>query len=132
MIDLTDADKVRCLQDWDLSEPCERVAREHPDWSAGRLTRAETGYRQFLFLRMTYPGTRLVPHVDVDEVWHAHILHTRSYMALCDALLGGYFHHTPTRGGQPSPQDIADYGHTRQLIRHHFGADKDPVVWLSR
>lgn len=43
----------------------------------------------------------LVPSRVVDEGWHALVLHTRLYQALC-ARLGGFIHHVPER---PDPDN---------------------------
>jgi hypothetical protein len=35
---------------------------------------------------------------EVDEVWHAHLLHTHDYAAFCDEVFGGFLHHEPLVG----------------------------------
>jgi hypothetical protein len=35
------------------------------------------------------------PTLDVDEVWHAHVLHSREYTAWSAALIGRFLHHEP-------------------------------------
>lgn len=125
-------DPTSLLAAWDLTRPRQRLGREHPALGTNQLERIVTGYRHFLFLRLRYPQERLVPHRAVDEMWHQHLLHTRDYAALCEKVLGGFFHH------EPSPPDAAstardrhDYGYTRALVRHHFGATRDPETWLA-
>jgi len=82
------------LPNFDLSRAIARVAKEHPDWTAERLERAEADYRIFLATAKQNPkGNR--PSKDVDEVWHAHILHTKAYVTDCAAYFGHYFHHEP-------------------------------------
>lgn len=129
---VAETERVGLLQAWDLRGPQYRVIKSYPSWSEGRLNRAMTGYRQFLYLEMIYPEVRLVPHIDMDEVWHEHILHTRDYAAMCEAVLGRFLHHEPSPGGVPTERDRKDYAHMRALIRHHFGADKDPQTWLGQ
>lgn len=34
----------------------------------------------------------------MDEIWHRHILDTRTYANECDRLFGGFFHHDPYFG----------------------------------
>lgn len=68
--------------------------------SAADLVRAEDLYRKFLTLCATFPGTSFVPPRLVDHVWHAHITFTRQYMADCELLFGGYFHHNPSEEGE--------------------------------
>ena len=51
---------------------------------------AKTGivlYRNFLYLLAKYPNTLLPPSQEMDEVWHAHILHTRDYRNFCEQYL---------------------------------------------
>ena len=36
-----------------------------------------------------------IPTKIVDLIWHAHILHTKDYIAFCNHVAGGYIHHTP-------------------------------------
>lgn len=78
----------------DLTKVMARVAAE-TDLAEAELARAETLYRQFLSLHNSYPEAMLVPPAIVDYVWHAHIEHTRQYMADCDMLFGHYLHHEP-------------------------------------
>lgn len=40
----------------------------------------------------------------IDPFWHAHILHTRQYMAFCEQVFGQYVHHTPLDHARP--QDV--------------------------
>ncbi len=125
-------DRIRHLN---LAMVAAHTGRHHPDWDDARMKRALTGYRQFLALRGLYtPETnvRHVPHVDVDEVWHSHILHTVDYVAMCGDLFGAYFHHTPSAGGKPTEQDRQDYAETCARLAHHFGPAWDPRTWQDR
>lgn len=36
-----------------------------------------------------------MPTVDIDDVWHLHVLDTSRYMKDCEAIFGEYLHHTP-------------------------------------
>ncbi|KAL7528541.1 hypothetical protein ACHAWF_005196 [Thalassiosira exigua] len=43
------------------------------------------------------------PSKRIDEMWHAHILSTREYLAFCDRHNGGeYLHHDPTMTSVPA------------------------------
>ncbi|MFS2161666.1 hypothetical protein ACCD10_30635 [Pseudomonas sp. Pseusp122] len=69
-------------------------------WSS---VEAEIGiqyYKNFLFLNKKYLGEFpvLPPMLEVDEVWHHHILDTRQYMKDCENIFGYYFHHYPYFG----------------------------------
>lgn len=64
---------------------------------------AEVGiqyYKNFLFLNKKYSKEYpvLPPSLEVDEIWHHHILDTRQYMKDCDGIFDYYFHHYPYFG----------------------------------
>lgn len=54
----------------------------------------------FVATAARYRTARIAPSRVVDEGWHALLLHTDTYAALCDRL-GGFVHHYPER---PDPQ----------------------------
>ena len=74
-----------------------RVAKENPTWDAKRLAEAESEYRSFLAVAKATPGQdHHNTSVDMDAVWHSHILHTRQYHTDCAQFFGHYFHHAPS------------------------------------
>ncbi len=76
-----------------------RVAKEDPTWDLDRRMAAEEAYRAFLERAKMLPqGQMARPTLDVDKVWHAHILHTEKYARDCDSYFGYFFHHTPEEG----------------------------------
>ncbi|HEY4504827.1 MAG TPA: hypothetical protein VJI73_03585 [Candidatus Paceibacterota bacterium] len=50
-------------------------------------------YRRFLRDRKLAPGVHVVPLVQVDRVWHIHILQTEHYREVCESYLGRFLHH---------------------------------------
>lgn len=50
-------------------------------------------YKIFLLQRKRDPESRLVPPLDVDRVWHAHILQTEQYRQDCHRYLGWFLNH---------------------------------------
>lgn len=84
---------VTALPSFDLSRPMARVAKEHPDWDKERLAAAESSYRIFLLECASSSGAHS-PKGDVDEVWHAHILHTRQYADDCKRYCSYFIHHS--------------------------------------
>lgn len=78
----------------DLTKVRHRVAKEHQDWSSDRLDAAENSYRQFWFDCKTTAGPHR-PSKDVDQMWHAHVLHTCEYMQDCQNYFGYFLHHVP-------------------------------------
>lgn len=91
-------------------------------WTPEHTERIERGYRQFLTLLATHPGTQLAPTRDIDKFWHAHILNTRQYAADCERIFGEFVHHNPTLGmlGDEDKLDqAAEAMHT--LFEREFG-----------
>lgn len=60
-------------------------------WDDRRRVQTLSDYRDFLSEAAAQPGRR--PSLDVDELWHAHILSTRSYSDYCLSRFGRYIHH---------------------------------------
>jgi hypothetical protein len=67
-------------------------------WPADLIDFCFREYRRYLCLHMMFPNASLSPTRAMDEIWHRHILDTRTYAVDCDRLFGGYFHHDPYFG----------------------------------
>jgi hypothetical protein len=70
----------------------------------------------------------LRPSRIVDEGWHALILHTRTYEALCTRL-GAFVHHRPEPPA-PLQRDASDLERTQHAI-NAAGYTPDPMLWLA-
>lgn len=69
-------------------------------WSPKHIPEAIKQYRNYIFLiRKWGHQYKLPPSVDIDDVWHAHILHTREYTEFCNTIFGHYLHHDPHTEG---------------------------------
>lgn len=82
-------------------------------------------YRQFLVLHLVSPESVIVPTVDIDSVWHAHILDTAKYAQDCDSIFGFFLHHFPylgLRGDEDERNWREKSKHTRALFEKYFGA----------
>jgi hypothetical protein len=82
-------------------------------------------YRQYLILCLRHPEVGIVPTIEIDLVWHAHILDTQKYQADCDHVFGFFLHHFPylgLRGEQDEQQWREQHTHTLELLHHDFGA----------
>lgn len=55
-------------------------------------------------------GPNRVPSPEVDEAWHAFILHTKDYMEFCNSKLGFYVHHIPDDQEQSALSGDCDSG----------------------
>lgn len=78
----------------DLSAVVERLIQLE-NWSEEETLTACQYYRNYLYLLIKYPHYELPPSKEIDEVWHAHILHTEDYQRFCQAVFGHFLHHQP-------------------------------------
>lgn len=108
-----------------------RLAREQA-WTHAEAARAILEYKRFLFLAMT-AGHPVTPSEAVDQVWHLHLLYTRSYWKeLCGEVLGRELHHEPTQGGEEENAKFTDwYARTLESYRVQFGEPPPADLWPS-
>jgi hypothetical protein len=107
-----------------------RLMREQ-GWSSAFATRAVEEYKRFLFLakRANHPVT---PSKAVDEVWHLHMIFTRSYWErLCGRVLGRALHHEPAGGEDDAERFARQYEQTIESYRAWFGEPTEDV-WPRR
>jgi uncharacterized protein (TIGR04222 family) len=73
----------------------------------------------------------VTPSEQVDEVWHLHLVYTRSYWdELCPKVLGRPLHHHPTRGGlTESTRHHEQYDRTLASYRLQFGESAPTDIW---
>lgn len=74
-----------------------KLIKEH-GWTLDRCDRVEKHYKGFLKLIVMRPSDVCVPSLDIDEMWHTHILDTRKYITDCHEIFGSYMHHYPYLG----------------------------------
>ena len=83
------------IQTLDLNAVIERLVYID-GWSKADALKACEQYKNYLFLRKKYGNSCLLPPSnDIDEVWHAHILHTEDYTTFCLKVFGYFLHHHP-------------------------------------
>jgi len=106
-----------------------RLAREN-GWSHEQTWGAIEEYKKFIYLLCVSPSS-LTPSEVVDQVWHLHLVYTRSYWAsLCDGVLGRPIHHEPTTGGQAQARLFEDqYAQTLSLYEAEFGYEPPAQFW---
>jgi hypothetical protein len=99
-----------------------RLARENR-WSEMHAERVISEYKRFMFLAMV-AGHPVTPSDEVDQVWHLHLLYTRSYwQRFCGEVLGRGLHHDPTTGGRDEKNKFEHwYDRTLESYRRFFGA----------
>ncbi len=100
------------------------VKIEH--WSLPDAKEAVTQYRKYLILRRKYPGETLPPSKDIDEVWHAHILHTVDYRTFCKQAFSDhddqYLDHHPHIANVGNVEKLTKlFEKTQGLYKQEFG-----------
>jgi hypothetical protein len=107
----------------------DRLAREN-GWSKGFALRAIAEYKRFMFL-VCVTNQPLTPSEEIDQVWHLHLLYTRSYWKeFCGEVLKREVHHGPTRGGPEEKDKFNDwYAKTLLYYRQKFNNDPPPDLW---
>jgi hypothetical protein len=83
-------------------------------------------YLRFAYLAWISP-TGATPSKAVDEVWHAHLLFTRSYGNFCLETRGQLLHHEPGEGVVDEAHFRDAYRTTLDLYRAEFG--EPPGRW---
>ena len=97
---------VAYIEQMDLSLIKEKLCSNDPllcrQWTPIEAEIAIQYYKNFLFLNKKYQAIYpvLPPPLEVDEIWHHHILDTRTYMDACQHIFGHYFHHYPYFGAR--------------------------------
>jgi hypothetical protein len=98
-----------------------RLAREN-GWTRDYTRRAIEEYRRFMFLAAV-AGHPVTPSDQVDQVWHLHLLYTRSYWdRFCKVVLQQRVDHEPTEGGREEGRKFLRwYGRTLASYCRYFG-----------
>ncbi len=109
-----------------------RLCREN-GWSSSFALRAIREYKRFVYLAAISP-IPVTPSPAVDQVWHLHLLYTRSYWeGLCQGVLGKPLHHGPTAGGNAEAAKFDNwYNATTSLYCAEFGAPPPSELWPAR
>lgn len=92
-------------------------------WSESECEQAESEYLKFLALKRAYPDREIVPHKQIDQFWHFHILDTEKYARDCNNIFGYFLHHYPYFGmnGDQDMQNLIDaFEETKALYKLHF------------
>lgn len=120
------------LDDFDSSFTfTDRLCREN-GWKYEFGIRAIHEYKKFMFL-ICISEHPLTPSDQVDQVWHLHLLYTRSYWTeFCQNTLGREIHHGPTKGGTNEKEKFNDwYAKTKELYVTIFKKNPPTDIWPS-
>ncbi|MET7934514.1 hypothetical protein [Streptomyces sp. NPDC005322] len=104
------------------------VLDNNPGMSPELAERIVSDAVAFLATAARFPHERIVPSRVVDEGWHALILHTQLYAALCETL-GMFVHHRPERP-DPGRFNQAAIDRTVSLIEE-TGYTVHPELWRA-
>jgi len=109
----------------------QRLCREN-GWTGEEGRRAIEEYKRFVYLA-TVSSVPVTPPPAVDQVWHLHLLYTKSYWEeFCGGVLGRPLHHGPTEGGREEDEKFDGwYERTMELYSEVFG-EPPPEVWPAR
>ncbi|PHM52891.1 glycine-rich domain-containing protein [Xenorhabdus sp. KK7.4] len=94
-------EKVKLL---DLTWIIKKITQKDPNiakvWTEEGAKDAMEQYKNFMFLLYKYKGKniKIVPSIEVDEIWHHHILDTQRYQKDCQNIYGHFMHHSPYFG----------------------------------
>jgi hypothetical protein len=132
---LTQAPLWEKIKTFELDEPdsslsfSDRLAREN-GWELEYALGAIEEYKRFMYL-ICATGEPCTPSDQVDQVWHLHLIYTRSYWHdWCRDTLGRDIHHGPTRGGQKEGEKFTDwYARTLAHYEREFGTAPPPAFW---
>lgn len=102
------------------------IENNNPGMSEAMAADILTEALAFVAACALFPDARLTPSRTVDEGWHALILHTAIYAALCGRL-GRFIHHLP-EAPDPSRYDRAVIDRTTAYIEE-AGYSVDPNLW---
>ena len=96
-------------------------------WSREHAENIELAYRNYLTMLVKHPDDAedIVVSKDVDEFWHAHILHTMKYTQDCEKVFGAYLHHNPHVGVRTAAdieRKAALAAKTQRLYLEEFGS----------
>jgi hypothetical protein len=107
----------------------DRLAREN-GWTLEYSLRTILEYKKFIFL-ICCAKHPLTPSDQVDQVWHLHLIYTRSYwIDFCEHTLHQQIHHGPTQGGLAEQGKFTDwYLKTKELYQHLFEQEPPADIW---
>lgn len=104
------------LKSWNL-EPVRKYLMAKEGIEAMDAEELEDEYRKFLALASESKGGD-PPSAEVDKFWHAHILHSRDYVGMCNEIFGRYIHHQPS---EESEETIGFWTEMLGRYRKYFG-----------
>ena len=101
-------------------------------WLKGDAEKALEMYKNFLLISRKYGSKDIffIPTIDIDEIWHNHILCTKTYTKDMNAIFGRYFHHVPDEEAEhlELKYDSANsFQKTAEFYKKEFGTDYENI-----
>lgn len=124
-MDLQNLDHAKNIIDsYNFQPVIDRLIRVEK-WSEDEALAVIKQYRRYLFLRKKYPNQILPPSREIDEAWHAHILHTQMYRNFCYQIFNHtdehFLDHNPAEDEQSITQFNNFFEQTQNLYKKEFG-----------
>ncbi|RYH48697.1 MAG: glycine-rich domain-containing protein-like [Alcaligenaceae bacterium] len=128
---------VEYIDSMDFHEIIEKLCSEDPllsrRWNRLEAEAAVQFYKNFLFICRKYldDSAHIAPSIEIDEVWHHHILDTQRYSDDCHQIFGRYIHHFPyfgTRGNEDFRNLTTAFENFQRLHVAEFGCPV-PSIW---
>lgn len=104
-----------------MTRPIKYALPADPAW----VDRAIERYRKFLWLHVKYWGEHFSPPIDIDEVWHSHILDTDAYGRDCAALFPATLRHRPSIDAREQAELAGAQKRLHYLFAVEFGEHLD-------
>jgi len=108
----------------------DRLCQEN-GWPHHFGERAIAEYKKFVYLAAVSP-VPVTPSDAVDQVWHLHLVYTRSYWERLVPLLSKPLHHGPTEGGAAEDTKFEDwYERTKDFYTQEFLGAPPEDLWAA-
>jgi hypothetical protein len=79
-------------------------------------------YKNYLLLLKKYGAKYILPpSLEIDDLWHQHILNTKRYHKDCQAIFGKYLHHNPADLAKEKKLYDKYFEKTQELYYKMFG-----------
>jgi len=114
------------LKKWDFGRTIDIIV-DHDGGDRSHAEEMVDEYRKYIALVVSNPKDHLAISGAVDPFWHAHIINTRDYLAMCRKLNCGYLHHNPTASQRERTELNPLYEKTMEKYEVAFGTA--PQKW---
>ena len=105
-----------------------RLARENR-WAHWFALDVMEEYKKFLYL-MAVSDHPVTPSIEVDQVWHLHLIYTRQYWNDFAKHMPFEPHHGPTKGGSQESEKFNEwYSKTLESYKNVFGMNPPVNIW---